>query len=104
MVPGPGHLNASAALLLAYGMGAPVIALVGQIPSFAIDRGHGHLHEIHDQLGLLRHITKHAERIHSPQEASDRVARAVATATTGRPGRSRWNARSTSGVSRPRSR
>ena len=63
VVPGPGVLNASAALLTAYGMGAPVIALVGQIPSFAIDRGHGHLHEIHDQLGLLRHITKHAARI-----------------------------------------
>ena len=54
VVPGPGVLNASAALLTAYGMGAPVIALAGQIPSFAIDRGHGHLHEIHDQLGLLR--------------------------------------------------
>jgi acetolactate synthase-1/2/3 large subunit len=86
VVPGPGALNASAALLLARAMCAPVIALVGQIPSFAIDRGHGHLHEIHDQLGLLRHITKQAERIHSPWEASDRVARAVATAITGRPG------------------
>ena len=51
-------------------MGAPVIALVGQIASFAIDQGHGHLHEIHDQLGLLRHITRHAARIRSPHEAS----------------------------------
>jgi acetolactate synthase I/II/III large subunit len=86
VVPGPGVLNASAALLLARAMGAPVIALAGQIPSFAIDRGHGHLHEIHDQLGLLRHITKKAERICSPLEASERVAWALATATTGRPG------------------
>lgn len=86
VVPGPGVLNASAALLLAHAMGAPVIALAGQIPSFAIDRGHGHLHEIHDQLGLLRHITKKAERIRSPQEASDRVAWAIREATTGRPG------------------
>jgi len=74
VVPGPGILNASAALLLAYAMGAPVIALAGQIPSFAIDRGHGHLHEIHDQIGLLRHIVKQGERIRSPQEASARVA------------------------------
>jgi acetolactate synthase-1/2/3 large subunit len=86
VVPGPGVLNASAALLLANAMGAPVIALAGQIPSFAIDQGHGHLHEIHDQLGLLRHITKKAERIGSPQEASERVAWAIATATSGRPG------------------
>src|SRR5258708_23746923 len=74
VVPGPGVLNASAALLLAQAMGAPVIALAGQIPSFAIDQGHGHLHEIHDQIGLLRHITKKAERIRSPQEASELVA------------------------------
>jgi len=86
VVPGPGVLNASAALLMAHAMGAPVIALAGQIPSFAIDHGHGHLHEIHDQLGLLRHITKKAERIRSPQEASGRVAWAIATATSGRPG------------------
>src|SRR5690349_25099527 len=74
VVPGPGVLNASAALLTAYGMGAPVIALAGQIPSFAIDQGHGHLHEIHDQLGLLRHITKHAARIRAPHEAPTMVA------------------------------
>jgi acetolactate synthase I/II/III large subunit len=86
VVPGPGILNASAALLLAYGMGAPVLALAGQIPSFAINQGHGHLHEIHDQIGLLRHITKQAERIRSPQEASERVARAIAAATSGRTG------------------
>src|SRR5271156_817395 len=84
VVPGPGVLNASAALLTAYGMGAPVIALAGQIPSFAIDRGHGHLHEIHDQLGLLRHITKHAARIRTPHEASALVADAVRIATSGR--------------------
>jgi len=84
VVPGPGLLNASAALLTAYGMGAPVIALVGQIPSFAIDQGHGHLHEIHDQLGLLRHITKHAARIRAPHQAPALVAEALRIATGGR--------------------
>src|SRR6202023_26901 len=69
VVPGPGLLNAGAALLTAYGMNAPVIGLIGQIPQADIDKGHGHLHEIHDQLGLMRHITKWAERIRSPQEA-----------------------------------
>jgi acetolactate synthase I/II/III large subunit len=84
VVPGPGLLNASAALLTAYGMGAPVIALVGQIPSFAIDQGHGHLHEIHDQLGLLRHITKYAARIRAPHEAPALVADAIRIACGGR--------------------
>jgi acetolactate synthase-1/2/3 large subunit len=77
-------LNASAALLTAYGMGAPVIALAGQIPSFAIDRGHGHLHEIHDQLGLLRHITKYAARISAAHEAPALVAEAIRIACSGR--------------------
>lgn len=86
VVPGPGLLNAATPLLTAHGMGAPVIALVGQIPSFAIDRGHGHLHELHDQLGLLGHITKHAERIRAPQEAPALVAAAIRTATSGRQG------------------
>lgn len=84
VVPGPGILNASAALLTAYGMGAPVIALVGQIPSFAIDQGHGHLHEIHDQLGLLRHITKFAARISGPAQAPELVNLAVREAVSGR--------------------
>jgi acetolactate synthase-1/2/3 large subunit len=86
VVPGPGVLNASAALLLANSMCAPVIALVGQIPSFSIDQGHGHLHEIHDQIGLLRHITKAADRIRCSAEASQRIAWAIATATSGRRG------------------
>jgi acetolactate synthase I/II/III large subunit len=85
VVPGPGLLNASAALLTAYGMGAPVIAIAGQIPSFAIDRGHGHLHEIPDQLGLLRHLTKFATRIGAPHEAPSEIAQAIRQARSGRP-------------------
>ena len=85
VVPGPGLLNAGAALLTAYGMNAPVIALVGQIPQAEIDRGHGHLHEIHDQLGLVRHITKWAARINGPQEAPALVSEAIRRATVGRP-------------------
>ena len=84
VVPGPGLLNAGAALLTAYGMNAPVIGLIGQIPQADIDRGHGHLHEIHDQLGLMRHITKWAERIRSPQEAPGLVLQAVWQAMSGR--------------------
>jgi acetolactate synthase I/II/III large subunit len=85
VVPGPGLLNAGAALLTAYGMNAPVVGLIGQIPQADIDRGHGHLHEIHDQLGLMRHITKWAERIRSPQEAPTLVSQAIWQATSGRP-------------------
>ncbi len=83
-VPGPGMLNTAAALLTAWGMDAPVLGLIGQIPAHAIDRGYGHLHEIPDQLGLLRHLTKHAARISGPHEASAQVANAICLALSGR--------------------
>lgn len=86
VVPGPGFLNASAALLTAYSMNAPVIALVGQIPQADIDRGHGHLHELHDQLGIAAHFSKFTARITHPQQAPAIVAEAIAKATSGRQG------------------
>ena len=84
VVPGPGILNAATPILTAYATCAPVIAIAGQVPSFAIDQGHGHLHEIHDQLGLLRHITKHVSRIRAPHEAPAQVNEAILQATSGR--------------------
>lgn len=85
VVPGPGLLNAGAALLTAYGMNAPVLALLGQIPAADIDRGHGHLHETPDQLGLLRHLTKAARRINAPHEAPEIVTDLIHQAISGRP-------------------
>ena len=84
VVPGPGFLNTGAALLTAYGMNAPVLALLGQIPSGDIDRGHGHLHEIHDQIGIVRHITKYAARINAPHEAPGLLRAAFSAALSGR--------------------
>ncbi len=84
VVPGPGILNASAAMLTGYGTGAPMLALVGQIPSDTIDRGWGQLHELPDQLGLMRHFTKHVARIGGPADAPGLVAEAVRAALSGR--------------------
>ncbi|HTQ82126.1 MAG TPA: thiamine pyrophosphate-binding protein, partial [Pseudolabrys sp.] len=53
VVPGPGLLNSGAALLTAFGMNAPVLALIGQIPAAMIGKGFGHLHEIRDQAGII---------------------------------------------------
>ena len=83
-VPGPGFLNAGAALLTAYGMNAPILGLIGQIPQPQIDRAHGQLHEIHDQIGLARHIAKYAERIRAPHEGPGLVTEALRQALSGR--------------------
>ena len=84
VVPGPGLLNSGAALLTAYGMNAPVLALIGQIPHAAIGRGLGQLHEIRDQAGILARLVDHVAHIHAPAEAPAKVARAVASMRQGR--------------------
>ncbi len=85
VVPGPGFLNASAALLQAYAMNAPVLALLGQIPQGDIDRGFGHLHELRDQLGIAGHMTKYTARISHPNDASAVANRAIYEMTAGVP-------------------
>jgi acetolactate synthase-1/2/3 large subunit len=84
VVPGPGLLNASAALSTAYACNSPVLCVTGQIKSDLIDYGRGMLHEIHDQLGMIRHITKSAERAMAPTEVPGVVDRAFAALRTGR--------------------
>jgi len=84
VVPGPGLLNATAALATAYSTSAPVLALSGQIPSKFIGKGHGLLHEIPDQLGILKTLTKWATRIEKPTDAPALVAQAFQYMTSGR--------------------
>lgn len=86
VVPGPGLLNSGAALLTAYGMNAPVLALIGQIPAAAIGRDQGHLHEIRDQAGILARLVDHSDIIDAPAEAPAKVAKAIRAMHQGRPG------------------
>jgi acetolactate synthase I/II/III large subunit len=86
VVPGPGILNTGAALLTAYGANAPVLCLTGQVTSDYLGRERGQLHELRDQLGVLRALTKWAERIEHPTQAPLLVARAFQEMLSGRQG------------------
>src|ERR1700710_1784118 len=86
VVPGPGVLNAGAALLTAYGSNEPVLCLTGQVPTDYLGKGRGHLHEMPDQLGTLRTFVKFAERIEYPGDAPTKVSRAFQEMTSGRRG------------------
>jgi len=86
VVPGPGFLNASAALLTAFSMNAPVLGLIGQIPDADIGRGFGHLHEIRDQHGIVKRLVDHATLIRKPTKASRATALALRAMRSGRPG------------------
>ena len=70
VVPGPGILNTTAALATAWATHAPVLAITGQLPAHAIGQGYGLLHEIPDQLAILRGLTKWAGRIDHPTQAA----------------------------------
>jgi acetolactate synthase-1/2/3 large subunit len=86
VVPGPGVLNASAALLTAFGANEPVLCLTGQVPTGFLGKGRGHLHEMPDQLATLRTFVKWAERIEYPANAPAMVARAFQEMLSGRRG------------------
>jgi acetolactate synthase I/II/III large subunit len=85
VVPGPGVLNAGAAICSAFGASTPLLCVTGQVPSDFIGSGKGHLHELPDQLGTMRSIMKWAARIDHPAEAPGVVAEAFRQMSTGRP-------------------
>jgi acetolactate synthase-1/2/3 large subunit len=85
VVPGPGVLNAGAALVTAYGASSPVLCVTGEVPSTFIGRGLGHLHEMPDQLATLGGITKWATRVDHPAHAASSVFDAFRQLRSGRP-------------------
>src|SRR6185503_11134726 len=74
------------ALLTAYSMNAPVLALIGEIPDADIGRHLGHLHEIRDQAGILSRLVDYSARIRKAEQAPRLVAEAMRSMATGRPG------------------
>ena len=85
VVPGPGFLNTTAALSTAYAIHAPMFCVTGEIPSRHMGKGFGMLHEIPDQLGILRSLTKWARHIDTPQEVPGAMGEAFLQLTSGRP-------------------
>jgi acetolactate synthase-1/2/3 large subunit len=69
VVPGPGILNATAALATAAGSNVPVLALTGQIPSHQIGKGLGIPHELRDQESALRGVVPWVELAPTPAAA-----------------------------------
>jgi acetolactate synthase-1/2/3 large subunit len=85
VVPGPGFLNGSAALCTAYAVNAPLFGIAGQIPSGAIGKGFGLLHEIEGQLDIMAKLTKHADQIVDSDTAAAKMRTAWQSLQTGRP-------------------
>ena len=86
VVPGPGFLNTTTALATAQSLCAPVLAISGQIFEARIGQGLGFLHEIPDQLGIMKTLTKWAAHIDGPQDAPGKVREAFRQLLSGTAG------------------
>lgn len=85
VVPGVGVYNAGGGLATAYATSSPVVMLAGQVPRAAIGKDLGALHDVHDQLEVVRPVTKWATRALYPADIPAAVNEAVARALSGRP-------------------
>ena len=85
VVPGPGLLNAGAALASAYAVNAPVFCIAGQIHSSRMGKAMGDLHEIPHQSEVLRGLTKFSDLVLHPADAGRKVAQAFYEMRSGRP-------------------
>jgi acetolactate synthase-1/2/3 large subunit len=85
VVPGPGLQNASAALGTAFSCSSPVLLLAGQVESYMLGQDKGALHEINDQLDLVRPITKWCQRVLQVEGIPGAIHEAMRQMHTGRP-------------------
>ena len=85
VVPGAGLYNAAPGLTNAYSRSSPVLLIAGQIPRAAIGKNLGAVHEIADQAGTVRSVTKWQRQASRPREVPDAVFEAFRQMRTGRP-------------------
>ena len=85
VVPGPGLQNASAAIGTAYAASSPVLVVSGQVPRDLIGVDRGVLHEVNDQLDIIRPVTKWASRVLEATDIPAAVHEAFYQLKTGRP-------------------
>jgi acetolactate synthase-1/2/3 large subunit len=85
VVPGVGVYNAAAGLATAWACSSQVLLLAGQVNRDGIGAGRGLLHEIHDQLEVVRPITKWRRRLLEPGAIPAAVQEAFRQMRSGRP-------------------
>ena len=85
VVPGPGALNAAAAVGTAYAASSPVLLISGQIDSRNLGQRKSALHEVDDQLDVFKPITKWNARTTRAEEIPSLVHMAMQHLLDGRP-------------------
>ena len=84
VVPGPGLLNAAAGVGTAYSASTPMLLISGQAYSHEIGKDTGALHEVNDQMDVVRPITKWQGRMTNVARIPETVHEAFQHLSTGR--------------------
>src|SRR3954469_17297681 len=84
VVPGVGIYNAGAGLATAFASSSPVVLIAGQVNRAGIGKHLGLLHEIDDQLDLVRPVTAWQRRALEASEIADTVHEAFVHVQRGR--------------------
>ena len=85
VITGPGVTNIATALGQAYTDSSPILVIASNNPRATIDGMRGSLHDLKDQLGVLRSVAKSAIRVMSAGDAANAVIGSLALAQTDRP-------------------
>ena len=85
VVPGEGLYNAGSGLATAYARSSPVLVIAGQIPRSQIGKDLGGLHEVADQMDVIRPVTKWRRQVLTPHEVPGCVTEAFSQMRNGRP-------------------
>ncbi|MFL2645821.1 MAG: thiamine pyrophosphate-dependent enzyme [Dehalococcoidia bacterium] len=85
VVPGPGLYNAAAGMSTAFSTHSPVLMIAGQIPRATIGLDLGGLHEVNEQLDIVRPVTKYSKRVLRPNEIPGAISEAFDAMKNGHP-------------------
>ncbi|HRA47041.1 MAG TPA: thiamine pyrophosphate-binding protein, partial [Thermomicrobiales bacterium] len=85
VITGPGVTNIATALGQAYTDSSAVLTVASNNPTPVVDGMRGSLHDLKDQLGVLRAVTKSAIRVTNARDAGNAILGSLALAQSGRP-------------------
>ena len=85
VVPGVGLYNAASGIATAYARSSPVLVIAGQVPRASIGKNIGAVHEIADQAGTVRPVTKWQHLSLTPGDVPYAVSEAFRQMRSGRP-------------------
>ena len=86
LITGPGLTNAISAMAQARADSIPMLIISGVNPAATHGQEIGHLHELPDQIGMMRTVALFTQTVHSGADLEPVLDRAFAAMTAGRPG------------------